>query len=318
MTALIARCCPAVLIAISAGSAMGQSYPSKPVRIYSNSPPGVNDFVARVVSQPLSAALGQPVVIDNRPGNIIPAELVAKSPPDGHALLSHGTPLFTVPMLQKVSFDASTDFTPIAWMSSSPLVITVHPSLPVGSVRDLIALARARPGELNYASTSVGGTVHWGTELFKSMTGTRMTHIPYKAPGPALTDLINGQVQVFFAVPNSVLPHAKSGRLKLLAITSVMPSALLPGIPTVAASGVPGFEAAAIYGMFGPAGMPGATVQRLSTEITQIMRTDEARKRMHDFGLEPVAGASGEFAAKLKTEAARIGKVMQDIGIRVE
>lgn len=305
-------------MALCIGAASAQDYPNKLVRIYSNSPPGVNDFLARVVAQQLSGFLGQPVVIDNRPGNIIPAEIVAKSPPDGYSLLSHGITLYTLPMMQKLSFDSFRDFMPIAWVSSSPLVIAVPPSLGVDSVKDLIALAKAKPGELNYASTSTGGTIHLGTELFKSMTGTNMTHIPYKAPGPALTDLLTGRVQVFFGVPNSVLPHAKSGKLKLLAVTSAAPSDLLPGLPTVAASGVPGFESAGIYGMFGPARMPEAIVRRLSMEITRVMKTEEARKRMHDFGLEPVVGTSDEFAAKLKSEAARIGKVIRDANIRIE
>jgi tripartite-type tricarboxylate transporter receptor subunit TctC len=313
-----ARACIAVLLGLCISAASAQDYPNKLVRIYSNSPPGVNDFLARVVAQQLSAPLGQPVVIDNRPGNIIPAEIVAKSPPDGYSLLSHGIPLYTIPMMQKVSFEPFRDFTPIAWVSSSPLVIAVPPSLGVDSVKDLIALAKAKPGELNYASTSTGGTIHLATELFKSMTGTSMTHIPYKAPGPVITDLLTGRVQVFFAVPNSVVPHAKSGKLKLLAVTSAVPSDLLPGVPTVAASGVPGFESAGLYGMFGPARMPEAIVRRLSTEIVRVMKTEEARKRMHDFGLEPVAGTSDEFAAKLKSEAARIGKVIKDANIRID
>ena len=315
---LIAVVLPAAVMVLCAGGVSGQDYPSKTIRLYANQPGGVFDFLARVIAPGLAGPLGQPVIVDNRPGNIIPAEIVAKAPPDGYSLLSHGVPLATGALMQKMPYDPLTDFLPISWTASAPLVVTVHPSVPVTSIKELVALAKARPGALNYASTSTGGTPHLATELFKHMTGVKITHIPYKGAGAAMIDVISGQVQVIFAVPNSVVSYAKSGRLRMLAITSAAPSVLLPGLPTVAASGVPGYESVGIYGIFTTAKTPDAIIRRLNREIVRVLNTDEARKRLLDSGLEPVGSTPEQFDAKFRSESARMEKVIKAAGIRME
>jgi len=315
---LIAGVLPAAVMVLGASGVSGQDYPNKTIRIYSNQPGGVFDFLARIIAQGLTGPLGQPVIVDNRPGNIIPSEIVAKAPPDGYSLLSHGVPLATGALVQKMPYDPLKDFQPITWTTSAPLVVTVHPSVPAKSIKELIALAKSRPGDLNYASTSTGGTPHLATELFKHMTGVNITHIPYKGAGAAMIDIISGQVQVIFAVPNSVVAHAKSGRLRALAVTSAEPSALLPGLPTVAASGVPGYESVGIYGIFTTAKTPDAIVQRLHQEIVRVINTEDAKKRLFGSGLELVGGTPEQFDAKFRSESARMEKVIKAAGIRLE
>ena len=303
---------------LGASGASGQDYPNKPVRIFTNMPGGVFDFMARVLAQGLTGPLGQPVIVDNRPGNIIPAEIVSKAPPDGYSLLSHGVPLATGALVQKMPYDPVTDFSPISWTSSAPLVVTVHPSVPVKSIKELIALAKVRPGELNYASTSTGGTPHLATELFKHTTGVNITHIPYKGAGAAMIDILSGQVHVIFAVPNAVVAHMKSGRLRGLAVTSSQPTVLLPGLPTVAASGVPDYESIGIYGMFAPAKTPDAIIRRLSQEIARVLSTEDAKKRLLGSGLEPVGSSPEKFATKFRSERIRMDKVIKAAGIRLD
>lgn len=315
---LIAGVLPAAVMMLGASGVSGQDYPSKPIRIYSNMPGGVFDFMARVIAQGLTSPLGQPVIVDNRPGNIIPAEIVSKAPPDGYSLLSHGVPLATGALVQKMPYDPMTDFAPISWTSSAPLVVTVHPSVPAKSVKELIALAKARPGDLNYASTSTGGTPHLATELFKYMTGTNITHIPYKGAGAAMIDVLSGRVHLIFAVPNAVVAHMKSGKLRGLAVTSAEPSVLLPGLPTVAASGLPGYESVGIYGVFAPAKTPDAIVRRLSEEIARVLGTEDARKRLLGSGLEPIGSSAEQFADKFRSERLRMEKVIKAAGIRLE
>lgn len=317
----LARTMPAVWLigcAIVAGSAMGQEYPVKPIRIYANQPGGIFDFMARLFAQGPGGPLGQPIIVDNRPGNIIPAEIVAKAPPDGYSLLSHGVALATGALVQKMPYDPLTDFAAISWTASAPLVVTVHPSVPAKSIRELIALARARPGALNYASTATGSTPHLATELFKHMTGVKITHIPYKGAGAAMIDIISGQVQLIFAVPNAVVEHAKTGRLRTLAVTSSEPSALLPGLPTVAASGVPGYESVGIYGVFTTARTPDPIIRRVHREIARVINTEEARKRMLGSGMEPVGSTPEQFDAKFRGESARMEKVIKASGLRIE
>ena len=306
------------LIAFSTIGVQAQEFPHKPIRIYANQPGGIFDFMARLFAQGPTGFLGQAVIVDNRPGNIIPAEIVAKAPPDGYSLLSHGVALATGALMQKMPYEPLTDFLPISWTASAPLVVTVHPSVPAKSVKELIALAKARPDVLNYASTATGSTPHLATELFKHMAGVRITHIPYKGAGAAMIDMISGQVQILFAVPNAVVEHARTGRLRTLAVTSAEPFALLPGLPTVAASGVPGYESVGIYGLFTAAKTPDALIRRLNREITRIIHTEEARKRMLGSGMEPVGSTPEQFDAKFRSESARMEKVIKAAGIRME
>ena len=304
--------------AFSTTCTLAQEFPHKPIRIYANQPGGIFDFMARLFAQGATGFLGQTVIVDNRPGNIIPAEIVAKAPPDGYSLLSHGVALATGALMQKMPYDPLTDFAAISWTASAPLVVTVHPSVPAQSVKELIALAKARPDALNYASTATGSTPHLATELFKHMAGVRITHIPYKGAGAAMIDMISGQVQILFAVPNAVIEHARTGRLRTLAVTSAEPFALLPGLPTVAASGIPGYESVGIYGLFAAAKTLDALVRRLNREITRIIQTEEAKKRMLGSGLEPVGSTPEQFDAKFKSESVRMEKVIKAAGIRME
>ena len=309
------------LLAASA-CAWAQNFPVKPVRIIMPFPAGtsVNDVLGRALAQRLSEPLGQQVIFDNRSGaaGTLGSEMVVKAPPDGYSVLSHGGALAMGALMQKMPYDPLKDFAAISWTASAPLVVTVHPSVPVKSVKELIALAKARPGALNYASTATGSTPHLATELFKHMAGVKITHIPYKGAGAAMIDMISGQVQLIFAVPNAVVEHAKSGRLRTLAVTSAEPSPLLPGLPTVAASGLPGYESVGIYGMFTTARTSDAIIRRLHREFVRVLATDEAAKRLRGNALEVVASTPEQFEAKFRAESARMAQVIQAAGIRME
>jgi tripartite-type tricarboxylate transporter receptor subunit TctC len=299
-------------------SAWGQEYPTQVVRIFANVPGGVFDFGARVLAQGLTGPLRQSVIVDNRPGNVVPAQIVAKSPPDGHALLFHGQALYVGALLQKVPYDPVADFVPISLVARAPLVLVVHPSVPARNVKELIALAKSRPAALNYASTGVGATPHLAAELFKYVTGADMTHIPYKGAGPAMIDLVSGQVHLIFSVPNSAMPHIKSGRLRALGVTGIEQSTLLPGLPTLAASGVPEYESVGIYGLFAPARTPDVIVRKLYQETLRLVATSEVNKRFLAAGLETVGSTPEEFAALLRSEMAKMEKVVKAANIRLD
>ena len=302
---------------ITVGTAHAQPYPNKPVRIVTTEPGSGNDLVARLIVPWLSASLGQPVVVDNR--GILAGEIVAKATPDAYTLLSYGSPLWLAPfMRERVPYDPVKDFAPITLAASSPNVLIVHPSLPVNSVRELIAAARARPGELNYSSSSTGATPHLAAELFKAMAGVNIVRVPYKGSGAALTALIGGQVHVMFPNAGAVTPYLKSGRLRALAVTTNEPSALVPGLPTLAASGLPGYESVSPFGIFAPAGTPPALVHRLNQEIVGALRKPEVIERLFNTGTESVASSPEQLAATIKSEMAKWGKVIRDAGIREE
>jgi tripartite-type tricarboxylate transporter receptor subunit TctC len=306
------------LLAALACSAWSQEYPTQVVRIYANVPGGVFDFGARVMAQGLTGPLRQSVIVENRPGNVVPAQIVAKSPPDGHALLFHGQALYIGALVQKVPYDPVADFTPVSMVARAPLVLVVHPSVPARSVKELIALAKSSPGALNYASTGVGSTTHLAAELFKFVTGADMTHIPYKGAGPAIVDLVGGQVHLIFSVPNSAVPHIKSGRLRALGITSSAPSPLFPGLPTLAASGVPDYESVGIYGLFAPARTPDPIVRKLYQETARLVATAEVRDRFLAAGMETVGSTPEAFAGALRGEMARMEKVVKAAKIRLD
>lgn len=300
-----------------ASMASGQNYPSKPIRIVTAAPGSGNDFAARLMAPGLTGSLGQPVIVDNR--GIIAIETVAKAPPDGYTLLFYGTVLWLAPFLRdNVSYDPVLDFSPVTWATNSPNILVVHPSLPVKSVRELIALAKARPGELNYGSGSAGSTSHLAAELFRAMAGVNIVRISYKGAAPALNDVIAGQVHLIFPSASSVMPHVKSGRLRALAVASAGPSALAPDLPTVAASGLPGYESASILGIFAPAGTPATIINRLNHEIERALNRTEVKQRLFNSGAEVVASSPERLAATVKSEMARLGKVIRDAGIRGE
>lgn len=307
-----------ILTVLGASTVCGQTYPTKPIRIVTSDPGGGNDFTARLIAQGLTVSLGQQVIVENRPAGVIPGEIVSKARPDGHTLLLYGNNLWIGQFLQNTPYDPVRDFSPITMISRAPNVLVVHPSVPANSVKELLALARSRPGELNYASGSIGSSSHLAAELFKHMGGVNMTWIPYKGGGPAMTALIGGQVHLSFGTAAAVAPHTKSGRLRALAVSSAQPSALLPGLPTIAASDLPGYESVAIYGIFAPAGTPESLINRLNREIVLVLNGAGVKERLFNAGAEIVGGSPQEFAAAIKSDSIRVGKMIKDAGIRVD
>jgi tripartite-type tricarboxylate transporter receptor subunit TctC len=306
------------LLVVSAGLASGQNYPNKSVRMVTAEVGAAGDLVARSVAPGLSESFGQPVIVENRGGSgIIPIQTVAKALPDGYTLLVFGSALWLLPFIQDVSYSVR-DFEPITLAVTTPLLLVVHPSLPVKSVNELIAFAKARPAALNYASGIAGSATHLPAELFKSMADVNIVRVAYKGGGPALTAVLGGEVQVMFATSSGAGPHVNSGRLRALAVTSAQPSALFPGLPTVAASGLPGYDAASIMCVFAPAMTPPTLVGRLNHEIVRILNKPDLKERFIRAGSEVVASSPEQLAAAMKADMARMGKVIKDAGIRVE
>jgi tripartite-type tricarboxylate transporter receptor subunit TctC len=305
------------LMAVGAGTISAQEFPTRPVRIVTSPPGGSNDFAARIIVPGLSAGLGQPVVIDNRP-TLVTAGVVAKSAADGYTLLVTGGSFMFGHLLQTLTYDPVKDFTPVSMVNLQPNIVVVHPSLPVKSVRELIALAKSRSGELNYASGAIASMNHLSAELFKSMAGVNIVHIPYKGAGPALSAMLGGEVLLMIVNPSSVTPHIKSGRLRALAVTSSQPSPLVPGLPTVAASGVPGYEAVLVTAVFAPAGTPAAVISRLNQEMVRAISRPEVKTQFLSAGTEPASSSPAELAAVMNAEMAKYGKIIREAGIRVE
>ena len=304
--------------AVSAAYAQSQlagDYPTKPVRLVTAAPGGGNDFAARVFARGLAGPLGQPVIVENRGSGEIAAEIVSKSRPDGYSLLVIGSDFWIRKLLGRVPWDPIKDFSPISFATSAPNILVVHPSTPVKSVKDLIDLAKAKPGELNYASSSPGSAAHLAGELLKSLAGVNMVHIAYKGQGAANTAMLSGEVQLMFAAPSLVTPLVKAGRLRALAVTSAKPTALAPGLPTVAAT-VPGFQAASAILVLAPAGTPAAIINRLNQELVRLLNQPEVKENYLNLGVEVVASSPQELAATIKFEEARWGKVIKDAGIR--
>jgi len=306
------------LVLLAAGAAPGQNYPSKPIRIVAAAPGGVGDFSARLIAQGLTGSLGQPVVIENRPNGFIQYETVAVASPDGYTLLVTGNNLWIGPLLGRVPYDPVKSFSPITILTLSPLLLVVSPSLLVKSVKDLITLAKAKPGELNYASTGSGSPSHLAAELFKSMAGINMLYVPYKGITQGLNDLIAGRVQVMFPIADAAIPHVKSGTLIALAVTSVRPFSLEPGVPTMDASGLPGYEAAAILCMFAPAKTPVTIVNRLYLVLGRFLKAPEIEEKFLNAGIETVGSSPEELKVTMNLEMTNMGKVIRDAGIKAE
>jgi tripartite-type tricarboxylate transporter receptor subunit TctC len=304
------------LMICGAGVACAQEYPNKPIRIVTGSPGGGTDLTARLIAQGISGPLGQTVIVDNR-GGPLPPEIVSQAAPDGYVLLYDGDSFILGPLMEKMSYDPVKDFSPVIAAVSTINLIVVHPSLVVNSVRELIDLAKARPGALNYGSGPTGAAANLAAEYFKVMTGVNIVRINYKGTGPAVSALIGGEVQLVFATPAVVLPHMKSGRLRALAVTSREPSAMFPGLPAVAAS-VPGYEAVSLYGLFAPATTPAAHINRLNQEIVRFLKTEAAQERILSAGLEVVGSSPQEFAVAMKFNIAKWSKVIKAAGIRSE
>jgi len=303
-----------------AGAATAQSYPSRPVRIIvATAPGGGTDFVTRLMASKLTEALGQQVLVENRAGagSTIGYEYGVRAAPDGYTLTMITGSYSINPSLYPLKFDPLNDYTPVVWVARGPYVIVVHPSLPVRNTRELIALAKARPGQIIYGSSGQGAIVHLTTELFLYMAGVKMTHVPYKGGGPAMTDLLAGHIQLVFATSPVGLPQAKAGRLRALAVTTPTRLAAEPGIPTVAESGVPGYEVTNWHGLIGPKGLPRPVVERLNAEMGKILKLKEMEQRLQSDGLAPVGGAPEQLYEQIRKEIDQWRQVITRAGIRI-
>ena len=302
---------------LGAGIASAQNFPTKPLRIVASEPGGSGDLIARVIVQGISGPLGQPVIVDNRPVAYSLSETVAKAPPDGYTMLMSGSALWLLPYMRaKVSWDPIKDFAPISWLTTTPCLVVAHPTLAARSVKELIGLAKAKPGVLNYGSGSTGTVTHLALELFKSMTGTDIVRVPYKAAGPAIIGLIAGEVQIMFATAASISSHVKSGKVRALAVTSAKPSALFPNMPTMASAGLPGYEAASTNAIFTSSGTPAAVIRRLNQEIVRVLTRPEVKEKLLTGEIEVVASSPDELVVMMKSDMTRMGKVIKDAGIR--
>ena len=306
------------LLALGAGVALGQVYPVKPVRLITTSPGSGNDVLARAVVPGLAAGLGQTVIIENRGTGFLAAEAVYKTPPDGYTLTMQGSIFWTIPLLREVPYDVVRDFAPIALISRQANLLTVHPSLPVRSVKELIALAKARPGQMNYGSSGTGGAGQLAMEQFKALAGVNLIHVPYKGQSPAITALLSGEVQVLVTDVGLLMPHAKAGRLRALAVTSTEPSALAPGLPTVAGSGLPGFESVGLTGMWAPAKTPAPVINRLNQELVRYTNQSDIKAQLLGMGEEVVGSTPEQFATIIGANIAKLSKIIKDVGIKAD
>ena len=317
LTRFIAGISSVVLLALGASVACGQAFPNKPIRILTGSPGGGSDAIARQIAQGISGPLGQQVIVMNYGGGRT-ADVLLQSPPDGYSISVNGNNTWTATLFRKLGYDAVRDFAPVTLVARDVNVVAVHPSLPVKSVKELIALAKARPGQLNFASSTFGSPQFMGTEIFKSMAGINIVGIPYKGVRPGLTALVSGEVQMIIADPGLVGPLAEAGKLKVLAVTSVAPTALAPGLPTVGASGLPGYEWVGLTGMFVPIKTPKNIIARLNEEIVRFLNRPEVKERFLSDGNEVVASTPEEFDAAIKTDRSKVAKVVKDAGIKLE
>ena len=309
----------AVAVALSCSCAMAQEYPNRPIRlIVPQSAGGSTDLIARLLAQKMSDTLGQTIVVDNRPGagSVNGTETAAKAAPDGYTLLTVAASFTITPALhKKLPFDSVRDFAPISQVASLPHLVIVHPSVPVKSVKDLIALAKAKPGELNVATSGIATSTHLAAELFMHLTGTKMVMVPYKGGSPSMTGMLAGQCQVNFAAMSTAIPHVRAGKVRAIAVSSAKRSITAPEYPTIAEAGVPGYEHSSWVGLLAPAKTPRAIVSRLSAEAIKAAEAPDTKPYLLKSGMEPVGGTPAEFAALIKTEIAKWHKVVKAAGI---
>ena len=313
----------ALALALLCAHAFAADYPARPIHlIVPFAPGGGNDTVARLVGHKLEGELGQPVVIDNRPGagGVVGAEAAARAAADGYTLFLGGVGSHAInPNLHtNLTYDPIRDFQPISLIASAPLVLVVHPSVPAHSVSELIALAKAQPGRLNYASNGNGSSSHLAAAMFATMTGTEMVHVPYKGLSPALTDLLSGQVQLMFSSVVAILPHVKAGKLRALAVSSRQRMALLPDLPTIAESGAPGYQSSSWYGILAPAGTPPDVVARLNAALVKIVAQPDVKQALAQEGAEPVGDSPQAFGAFIQAEKQRLGDVIRTAKIPMQ
>ena len=320
---MLARCLFAVAMAAVTSAAFAQTYPAKPIKLVAPSTPGdAPDVIARLVADKLSIVLGQQVVVENKPGagGVVGSDAVAKAAADGYTLImgnagSHG---INAAVYANLPYDIQRDFAPVSQVAVAPNVMVINPSIPAKTVTEFIAYAKSQPGKLSYASGGNGSSAHMSMELFKSMAGVDIQHIPYKGSSPALTDLVAGQVAVFIGNMPPTVPLVKAGKLRALAVTTKAHSALMPELPTIAESGLPGYETVAWFGVLAPAGTPPEIVNRLSLEIGKIARSPEMRDKLLAMGAEPVGGTPAEFRAVIDRDIAKWKPLAQKVGIKVD
>ena len=315
MTLRSMSCAPALALfaLLGASQVYGQDYPTRPIRILTSEPGGGTDFGARLIAQGVSGELGQQVIVENRGGasGAIAGEMLARSKPDGYTLLAYGSTIWLLPLLRRnVPYDPLKDFAAVSLVDRSPNVLVVHPSLAVSSVKQLIALARARPGELDYARAAAGGPPHLSAELFKSMARVNIVAVPYKGGGPAVIGLVSGEVGLMFATAASIAPHVKTGKVKAVAVTSAEPSALFPNLPAVAAT-LPGYEAVAMNGIFAPAGTPEPIIRRLSDTIARFVRRADVKERFFAMGVETVGSTPEQVLGYAQVRNPEMGEALQ-------
>ena len=287
------------------------------MRIVTAGAGGGNDFVARIIAQGIAAPLGQQFIVDNRTTAVSAGEITAKAVPDGYTLLYFGSNIWLLPFFRSnLPYDPVRDFAPVILAVSSPNLVVVHPSLPVSTIKELVALARAQPGALNYASGTIGASTHLGAELFRITTGINIVHVPYKSGSSQIPDLLSGRVHVAFSPAASVASYVKSGKLRALAVTSSRQSALAPNLPTVAASGLPGYESMATQGVFATARTPSTIINLLNQEILRLLSQPDIREKLLNSGVEAVGGTPEQFGATVQSEMVRLGKVIKDAGLR--
>jgi tripartite-type tricarboxylate transporter receptor subunit TctC len=303
-----------VLMAVAA-MASAQVYPTKPVRIITAAAGGGSDFATRLIATPLGTALGQQVIVDNR--GLLASDIAARAPADGYTLLLSGQTLWLLPFMRENVASSAADFAPITVATETANLLVVHPSLPAKSTKELMALARARPGQLNYATSGVGNSVHLAGELFKSLARVDVVRVNYKAASQALTDLVAGQTQFMFAVPGSSIPHVKAERLRALAVTSAKPTPLAPGLPTVSEA-LPGYEMTSRLAIFAPSGTPPAILTRLNQEIVRVLARPDVKEKFFAAGQETVGSTPEALGTLIKAEMDRMGKIIRSAAIRAD
>jgi len=315
------RLLPALLLLLTLGTAQAQ-YPNRPVKMIVPFPPaGATDIVGRIVAQKLGERLGQPVVVENKPGagGSIGSDLAAKSAPDGYTLLMATSSTHSIgPVLQKLPYDPLKDFAPVTHVANVPNVLIVSPQLPVGTMAEFIAYAKARPGQLNFASSGVGTIVHLNGELFKMLAGVDLVHVPYKGTALAIPDLANGSIAMLFDSLASVQPHIKSGRVRPLAVNAQKRSALLPEVPTLAEAGMPAFDRYTWFGMFAPAGTPKEIVARVQAEVVAALKAPDLLERFTAVGAEPVGSTPEQFVERIKSDATKWAEVIRAANVKVQ
>jgi len=305
----------ALLCAMGSATAFGQAYPIKPVRIVTSPAGGGNDFPARLVAQGISGALGQQVIVENRATTLI-GEIVARSAPDGYTLLVSGSPHWIGPLIDKSNYHPINDFAPISILDKAAIMMVVHPSMPVKNVKDLIALARARPGEMNYSSGGTGGSNHLGGLLFNHFAKVDIVRVPYKGSNPAMTAVMAGEVQVMFPSAGGAVPFVKSGRLRALAVGSAQRSAFAPELPTMQEAGVPGYVSEALHALFAPAGTPQPIINRLNQEVRRYLDSKEGKEAFFKGGIETAATSPEEMLKIMKSEMSIMGKILLAAGFK--